>query len=230
MIIGHRGASGYEPENTIRSFYKALDLGADGIEFDVRKSRDGIIVVIHDEKVDRTSNGFGCVSDFSFARLRELNFGKGELIPSFEEVLRIFGKKCSINVELKESNIGRDILDFINRFDLFDSIFVSSFSERWEEMLSLQKEESKLKVSFIVRDVFAANKALALAKQNNIFSINISMKLFLKHSLKTACLVKNIHADTKSLALAYPVNYRILASVLSNMGIDGFFSDFPDRV
>ncbi len=86
FIFGHRGAMAYEPENTLRSFKKAIDLGVDGIEFDVRRCKSGEIVIIHDEKVDRTTNGRGYVRDLSSSELKNRN--SSDAIKSFFEKSR----------------------------------------------------------------------------------------------------------------------------------------------
>ncbi len=92
-IFGHRGAPGYprEAENTIGSFKKALQYGAHGVEFDVRRCADGRIVVIHDETIDRTTNGKGCVADLTYEQLRQFDAGFGERIPLLTDVLDTFG-------------------------------------------------------------------------------------------------------------------------------------------
>ena len=94
IIIGHRGAMGYEPENTLRSFQKALDLGVDMIEFDVHLCKSGELVVFHDEKVNRTTNGQGYIAQKSLEKLKELDAGQGEKIPTLEEVLDLVKGKA----------------------------------------------------------------------------------------------------------------------------------------
>ncbi|MEL7609426.1 MAG: glycerophosphodiester phosphodiesterase [Bacillota bacterium] len=108
QVYAHRGASGYAPENTIAAFRRAIDMGADGIELDVHLSRDGRLVVIHDETVDRTSNGRGYVRDKTLKELRELDFSfgvdgfAGEKIPTLEEVYALLTPTgLKINVEIK---------------------------------------------------------------------------------------------------------------------------------
>lgn len=86
LVIAHRGASAYEPENTLRSVEKALELGADMVEVDVRASRDRHIVVMHDPVVDRTTNGKGYVKDMTLKELKKLDAGLGEKIPTLHEV------------------------------------------------------------------------------------------------------------------------------------------------
>ena len=99
--VGHRGAAGHEPENTLRSFRKALDLGADMVELDVHLCGTGELVVIHDETVDRTTDGSGSVRDMPFHELRGLDAGKGERIPTLREVLDLLEGRAGVNIELK---------------------------------------------------------------------------------------------------------------------------------
>lgn len=91
LNIAHRGASAYKPENTLASFQKAIDLNVDMIEFDIRLSKDKKIVVIHDETVNRTTNGRGKVRNKDLEQLKLLNAGDGESIPTLEEVLTLIG-------------------------------------------------------------------------------------------------------------------------------------------
>ncbi len=105
-ILGHRGAAGTSPENTLLSFARGLELGVDGFEFDVQLSRDGEVVICHDERVDRTSDGSGWVKDFTLPELKKLNFGvqfnKYAPIPTLVELLEMLkGKSLLLNVEIK---------------------------------------------------------------------------------------------------------------------------------
>jgi glycerophosphoryl diester phosphodiesterase len=107
LIFAHRGACSYAPENTLAAFRLALEQGADGIELDAKLSKDGVVVVIHDQTVDRTTNGSGKVSELTFAELKDLDAGiqfasrfTGEKVPSLEQVLDSLGEKLLINIEL----------------------------------------------------------------------------------------------------------------------------------
>ena len=93
LKVGHRGARAYEPENTLRSFRKALELGVNAVELDVRRTKDGELVVIHDDKVDRTTNGRGLVNELTLEEIEKLDAGKGEKIPTLEEALEFLDKK-----------------------------------------------------------------------------------------------------------------------------------------
>ena len=115
LAIGHRGACGLMPENTKLSFFKALDLGADAIEFDVQLTRDGVPIVLHDDTLDRTTNGKGRVADTDFAVVRRLDAGawygasfagKAE-VPTLAEILKALGHRTLLNVEIKATIINR---------------------------------------------------------------------------------------------------------------------------
>lgn len=111
-IVAHRGASGYAPENTIAAFDKAVEMNADYIEIDVQRSQDGKLVVIHDQTVDRTTNGTGNVKDLTFQQLNRLDAGSwkgiqftGEKIPTFEEILDRYYEKIGILIEIKSPEL-----------------------------------------------------------------------------------------------------------------------------
>lgn len=138
LIFAHRGASAYAPENTLESFKLALAQGADGIELDVHLTADGQLAVIHDRKIDRTSNGQGAVSEYTLSELRTMDFGyhfyahrrNGIKIPTLEEVYALvspFG--TTVNVELKSADprIIKACSDVAERYGMKDRIIYSSF-------------------------------------------------------------------------------------------------------
>src|SRR3990172_151413 len=115
LRVGHRGAGGYAPENTLASFRKALELKVDMFELDVRLCRSGEVVVLHDETVDRTTDGSGAAGDLSFSQLKKLEAGRGEKIPTLEEVLELAAGKCGVNIELKGENTEQPVAGIIAR-------------------------------------------------------------------------------------------------------------------
>jgi len=132
-IIAHRGASAHAPENTLAAFALALEHKADGIELDVMLTADEQVVVIHDDTVDRTTDGTGLVREMTLAQLEELTAGEGEKIPTLTEVLDQFGGKFLINIELKNYSSIFDALpikvaDLVLAHDLVDSVLISSFN------------------------------------------------------------------------------------------------------
>ncbi|MDI6897355.1 glycerophosphodiester phosphodiesterase [Methanocella conradii] len=127
-IVGHRGAPGQAPENTLLSFERAIRTGVDWIELDVRRSRDGVLVVIHDEMVDRTTDGSGRVSDMGFGELERLDAGAGQRIPSLQQVVDLAKGRVKMDIEIKEKGIEEDVVNTIKKNGIESQCMVSSFS------------------------------------------------------------------------------------------------------
>lgn len=139
IILAHRGASLLAPPNTLSSFKKAVELGADGVELDVRLTKDKKPVVIHDPIVDHVSDGKGFVSDYTLKEIKKLDFGcrfsedfRGERIPTLEEALDILGGLKLINIEIKNDpypykDIEKITLETIYNMGIRDKILISSF-------------------------------------------------------------------------------------------------------
>ncbi len=140
LNIAHRGASRAAPANTLAAFEKAVELGADGIEFDVHLSADGVPVVIHDFTVDATTDGSGRVAEMKLAQLEELDAGSyfdpafaGERIPTLEQVLEAVGERLLLNIELKstslrDNGLERAVIAQVERHGLDDRVILSSFN------------------------------------------------------------------------------------------------------
>jgi glycerophosphoryl diester phosphodiesterase len=141
QIWAHRGASGYAPENTLTAFQIAVDMGADGVELDVQLTKDDRLVVIHDETIDRVSNGMGCVKDYTLADLKRFNFNKKGItpplfteIPTLEEVLKLLADtNLVVNIELKTGlffydGIEEKTLSAVSSFGMDERAVYSSFN------------------------------------------------------------------------------------------------------
>ncbi len=138
--IAHRGASAVAPPNTLAAFEKAVELGADGIEFDVHLSADGVLVVIHDFNVDDTTDGSGRVAEMTLAQLKQLDAGSrfdpafaGERIPTLEEVLETVGSRLLLNIELKcfslrDNGLERAVIAQVKRHGPAARVLLSSFN------------------------------------------------------------------------------------------------------
>ncbi|MFJ2720421.1 glycerophosphodiester phosphodiesterase [Streptomyces sp. NPDC087437] len=127
LTIGHRGVMGVEPENTLRSFVAAQQAGLDVIELDLHLSKDGALVVMHDDKVDRTTDGSGSIADKTLAELRSLDAGRGERIPLFEEVLDAV--RSPLQAEIKDVAAARALAEVLHERDLVSRVEVSSFHD-----------------------------------------------------------------------------------------------------
>ena len=140
LIWAHRGASGHAPENTLPAFQLAADMGADGVELDVQLTKDGVLVVCHDEKVDRTANAKGWIKDYTFEELRKMDFSYGNLayegvqIPTMEEVLDLLEPTgLTINIEMKTGivmypQLEEKIVELTNKKGWNDRVIYSSFN------------------------------------------------------------------------------------------------------
>lgn len=141
IVYAHRGASGYAPENTMAAFQKAVELGSCGIECDVQMTRDGYLVICHDETVDRTTDGKGFIKDFTLEELRKLDAGsrfgkefKGQRIPLLSELLELVRNTgLFLNIEIKSGivlypGIEEKVLSEVETFGLQEKVIISSFN------------------------------------------------------------------------------------------------------
>ncbi len=216
IIFGHRGAPGYprRGENTNASFKKALESGATGLEFDVRRCRDGQLVVIHDDTIDRTTNGRGRVGDLSYEELRRFDAGFGEPIPLLADVLDEFGPRCLLNIELKDPGIANDVKNLVLQRRLERHVIVSAFE--WAELRSLTPEipigllSSKLEnLVSSARDL----RATAIHPRRDMVS----------GSLIAAAREANLQVHV------WTVNDPAEICRFRDLCIDGIFTDFPER-
>lgn len=128
-VGAHRGAMCYEPENTLAAFQRAIEQGTYRIELDVRLSRDGHVVVMHDATVDRTTNGSGAVADLTLAELKALQVGGKEPVPTLEETLECVRDRCLLLVEIKPSGIADEVVRVIRNAGMVSACTISSFDE-----------------------------------------------------------------------------------------------------
>ncbi|MHA1213294.1 MAG: glycerophosphodiester phosphodiesterase [Candidatus Heimdallarchaeota archaeon] len=147
IIFGHRGASALEPENTMRAFARAFQDGATGIEFDIRLTKDKQIVVIHDKSINRTSNGKSLVKDMTYKELQEYDFGKGEKIPLLKDVLKLYGNRFWLNIEIKETGFEKEVVELLHKFEIKKKCLISSFKE--SALIIYQLRSSMLKQELI---------------------------------------------------------------------------------
>jgi len=242
LRIGHRGASGHEPENTLRSIRRALALGANGIEIDVRLTRDGELAVFHDARLSRVTDGGGLLARRTLAELRQLDAGKGEKIPTLREVLDLLAGRAWLNIELKAPGTGAAVLREAERaireggWNPRDLV-VSSF-DRGELAAMLRcagtSETAGLaktgrspgvpRVPFGI-GVLVSRRPASLARLAAPLG---ATSLHLPRRLAIPTLITRAH----SLGLrvyVFTVNDGAEIARLKSMGVDGVFTDFPER-
>jgi glycerophosphoryl diester phosphodiesterase len=129
LRIGHRGAKADAPENTLTSFKKAIEIGVDAIELDVRKTKDNKLVVIHDADIKRTTNGKGLVAKLTLKEIKGFSTEGGETIPTLEEVLDFLDKRVKVIIELKEPGVEEQVLSAVHERRLQKNVIITSFLE-----------------------------------------------------------------------------------------------------
>lgn len=131
-ILGHRGAKGEQPENTILGIHHALDCGVHGIEVDLHLTRDGEIVVIHDDSVDRTTNGRGQVRELTLTEIKELDAGLGQEVPTLEELLQLFSTQSGVTLflELKAPGFEKQLIERLKSFPYRHQLVLKSFNHK----------------------------------------------------------------------------------------------------
>ncbi|WP_165962949.1 glycerophosphodiester phosphodiesterase [Occultella glacieicola] len=135
-VYAHRGASLEHPENTLAAFTRAVELGAEGIELDCYKAKDGTVVVIHDNTLDRTTNVTGAVKEWTAAELRDVDAGNGEHVPTLKEVLTLVAGKIRVNVEVNDPTAVEGVIEVTGSIDGLDW-FASS--AQWEVLAELRE-------------------------------------------------------------------------------------------
>ncbi len=217
VIIGHRGAAGLEPENTLPSFRAAVALGVQAVELDVHVC-DGELVVIHDPTLERTTNGSGEVSSTPLARLRALDAGAGAQIPTLAEVMEVLPEHLGLNIELK----GDDTAPVLARWlpaPGTREVLISSFDH------AALRAFCSLRDDYPSAPLFGRWKADAIETAVSFGGgfINLGRKL------ATGNRLQQISAAGLK-ALVYTVNDLAEARRLVDDGAWGLFTDYPDRI
>ncbi|MEI3612937.1 glycerophosphodiester phosphodiesterase [Pseudogracilibacillus sp. SO30301A] len=230
-IIAHRGASTYAPENTLAAFQKALDQGADGIELDVRLTKDNVPVICHDATVNRTSNGKGFIHNMTLNQLKKLDFGstfskkfKGETIPTLDETLSLIGDKpITIHIELKNGpvipkDLERKVLDLVYRHGVEHKVVYSSFDHVSLQRLTNIDPNAKIGLLFHINLInlfdYIQNTGL------HIYSIHPN------HFYVTEEMIDEAHERNIEVNI-YTVNNRDQAKIYQGLGIDGLITNDP---
>jgi glycerophosphoryl diester phosphodiesterase len=226
FLWAHRGASAAAPENTMAAFRAAEAAGADGIEFDVRLSRDGAALVIHDDTVDRTTDGRGEVRHMSARELHSLDAGSwfgsafaGERLPTVEEVLSWAGERLRLNLEIKDPDAGAAVLELLRSFPR-SRVLISSFDHNL--LTRLRRADSRIPLAFLLDSPFW-RRVLKRAAACGAESLNPRQDL----------VSRTMIAASHRLGLAvtpYTVDDPGRFDDLLRLGVDGVFSNRPAEI
>lgn len=224
LKIGHRGARGYAAENTLSSFEKAIDLKVDGIELDVHLSADYELMVIHDETIDRTTNGKGLVNSFTRAELENFSIEGKEKIPTLSSVFDLVDRRCFINIELKSFETAAKVVALIEKYIRekhwkYTDFIVSSFD--WDALEEVNFVNPEIPIAVLTETDL--DKALAFAKIIQAKAINPDFQLL---------NIENTKKLQKNGFEVYPWTVNETADIkkMQSFNVNGIISDFPDRI
>ena len=217
ILTGHRGAAKLEPENTLLSIQKAIDLGVDQIEIDVHLTRDQHLVVLHDTTVDRTTDGQGAIADFTLAEAKQLDAGKGERIPTLQEVMDLVRGKVILQIELKGPNTTEPVIQVVEQNSMENEVLLTSFvHERLREARHLNPN-LRLGALWSNPPPDACEQAIGMgAEAIHIQHLNIDPQL-----------VQQAHAHGLKIRAWNPDTVEEIQRVI-DLGVDAIGSNRPD--
>jgi glycerophosphoryl diester phosphodiesterase len=216
-VVGHRGAAGVMPENTLKGFRYAIELGVDYVECDLHVSRDGQMVVMHDTTVDRTTNGQGAIRDLTFARLRTLDAGDGETVPTLDEVLETVRDEVHLLIELKGRGTGRGAVEVVRGHGMVDDVTFSSFD--LDRLAAVRALGDELRV----RAILPEPTPFELARAAALNAVGIDVR-YTNVSLRVVEAAHDMGLDV----LAWNPDTWPEQQAMIGLGVDGVSSNRPD--
>ena len=231
-IFAHRGASAYAPENTLEAFRLAMEQGADGIELDVQLTKDGELVVIHDETIDRVSNGKGAVRDYTLEELKSFSVSNhfeqypDVKIPTLREVLELVKPgHMEINIELKTGifwypEIEKKVLDLVKEEGMEDRIIYSSFNHY--SVQKIRELAPEAETAYLIGDVML--NVAEYTKNTGIKGLHPAL-----FHVKMADFLKEYKESGIALRV-WTVNDKDQIRWLIDEGVDAVITNYPDRV
>ncbi|MGQ0561174.1 MAG: glycerophosphodiester phosphodiesterase [Gemmatimonadota bacterium] len=240
VIIGHRGASGHAPEHTIPSYDRALEIGVDYIEQDLQMTRDGVLVVMHDPTLDRTTACSGPLIERSLAEIKQCDAGSwfspefaGTRVPTLREVFERYGKRASYYIETKNPaaapGMEEALLALIEEFDLRTGaienwqVLIQSFST--ERLLKIRRLDPQLPVIQLIESGYDSAAIRARLDHIRSYAVGIGPA----RTSVDSDLIEVAHAHGL-VVHPYTVNEPDEMRRLIGLGVDGIFTDYPDRV
>lgn len=219
----HRGASEYYPENTLSAFYAGIEMGANGIETDIHKTRDGVLVLFHDDELERVTNGKGNISDYSYEELLQLRVshpsnGRVDQILAFEDFLKYFSyRDLTFAVELKQDNVEKETIDMLERYGMREKTVLTSFN--YESLKNAKQYNPAYRVGFL----YEADETQAVEKLRAIQGEELCPEAV----LLTREDVEKYHEMGFSVR-AWGIYTPEIMKRAVNCGVDGMTVNFPD--
>lgn len=234
LVIAHRGGAKLAPENTLAAIRQAIDLGVDMIEIDVILSKDGEVIVIHDDKIDRTTDGEGVVKEMTLEEIKQYDAGSwfdarfaGEKIPTLDEVFKAIDGQTVLLIEIKDGDeeypgLERKVVDAIHKYEAKDWVVVQSFNEN--AVLRVHEMDPKLTTYYLLgRNFVEFYEQLPATKPSSLPYNGIAVH----YSGIDAAKVEKIHEIGYKL-LVWTVNEENDMDQMWDIGVDGIITDLPD--
>jgi len=242
LIIAHRGASGLVPENTLVAFEKAIEIGVDRIEMDLRQTLDGVVIVLHDKTLKRTTNGWGSVRKMSKTKIQRYSAGSWfhydfskERVPTFRQVLELVNGRTTLLLEIKDGSpyhhgIEKNVIDLINEYNAQDWCIVQSFNDKvlknFRALPGLNSHVQKLfEIVIPVAPFYGGSKF----SYKSIRFYDFAQEVNVNFKNVTPLVVRKIHKMNKKINV-WTVNDEYDLRLFVEMGVDGIITDFPDRL
>ena len=225
--IAHRGASAYEPENTLRAFDRAIDMGATMLELDVHLSRDGELVVIHDPDLSRTTDGSGSVRDLSLAEIQRLDAGRGEHVPTLAEVIDLVRGRAQLYIEMKGQQTPSVVVDTLRRTGFMEQAIAGSFYPWLPQKVKFLEPAIRTSVLIPTRDRQANFVEWALAVQADYVHPCWEAASPTPHELLTPDLIAAIRGCGLGIVVWHEERPEELRELVK-LEIDGICTNTPD--
>jgi len=220
LVIGHKGASIIAPENTLLAFRKAIQLKADYIEFDLHKTLDGEIVIIHDNDTYNITGKQGLIEELTLKEIQELDAGEGEKIPTITELINLTKGKINLQPEIKASGLINDLIQILTKNNLIKKTIISSFDIT--QLIKIKEIEPRLKIGYLIPSELTRprilNRYIQKAIRNEFYAIHPHFTAVSKE------FVDNAHENNLKIN-AWTVNEEDEIIRLKALGVDGIITD-----
>jgi len=219
LRIGHRGAGGHAPENTLAAVTAGLALGVDLVEVDVQRTRDGALVIMHDKRVDRTTNGTGTITEMTLADIRALDAGHGQRVPTLDEVLREVDARAGMMIEVITPGIGTDVTAAVRASRFRGPIVYASFLHA--ELLTIRRSDPQAATVALLEGVPVGGAGFA----RDALATHVGLSL---ESATPAFVVLLKQAGLGTFF--YTVDDPRDSARAHELGADGIITNYLDRV
>jgi glycerophosphoryl diester phosphodiesterase len=228
LVIAHRGASAVEPENTLRAFARAIEMGAEMIELDLHCTRDGQVVVIHDDDLSHTTNARGRVSQLSLDEVRRADAGRGERVPTLKETLELTRGRVPLYLEIKAPEAAEETLRLVREFGCENEVLLASFD--LELMRRLGNEVKDMEIGVILgtpslNPVTRWREAFPWLALRHFPYQTLCMQV----KMCSARLARHIKQQGKKLYV-WTANSQADYARMIARHVDGIVTDMPDRL